>query len=470
MKKISSGVSPLSRGLTPLKKIAVISCGCPKNQVDTEITLGYLDKAGYRFTPEWRAAEVLLLNTCAFIQSARAEARQNIQEMINFKNRHPEKKLVVFGCWPQLEMESLKKLYPEVDGFLGVGVAAFLPGLLKKIERGEKVFWRQRPRYLYGHKAPRIPIVSDLNDDVDLVVARPPFAYLKIAEGCSNHCRYCLVPQIRGPYRSRPLESVVKEAQCLAEKGAREIILVAQDTTAYGEDLYGQKILPKLLKRLVKINMVKWIRILYNHPEKITDELIEVVAQQPKICQYFDLPFQHVSRRILKAMGRKGDMKIFLDLLGKLRKLIKGVTIRSSFMIGFPEEESRDQKLLLDFLTEAKVDRAGFFIYSREENTPAGRMSRQVPEVVKKARFEEACRKQSRISLSRNKKLVGTKTEVIIEGRNPGFYFGRTRSDAPEVDGKIFLSVPPGQSLFPGQIVQALVTGARMYDLVGEAC
>jgi ribosomal protein S12 methylthiotransferase len=266
------------------------------------------------------------------------------------------------------------------------------------------------------------------------------------------------------------MESIVKEAEWLVHKGVKELILVAQDTTAYGHDLYGQNSLPELLRRLAKINMVKWLRILYNHPEKVTDELIKVVAREPKICGYFDLPFQHVSGPLLRAMGRKGDMKSFLDLIAKIRKTVKSATIRSSFIIGFPGEGKSDQNLLLEFLTEAKVDRAGFFIYSREPQTPAGRMTKQVPEVIKKARFEAAYRKQSRISLEKNKKLIGSRTEVLIEGKNSGgIYFGRTRSDAPEIDGKILLSVKQRRPLVPGQIVQALITGARTYDLEGEA-
>lgn len=446
-------------------KIAVTSLGCPKNLVDTEVTLGFLKKAGYEFTSDFQKADILLLNTCAFIKDARDEALENIAELVALKKQDPAKKIVVIGCLPQLEKEKLLQKYPQIDLILGVGQAEKIADFLKKSEKENFFSVLEKPTYLYSHRQPRL--LTSFGPDDDDVQRAIPFAYLKIAEGCSHFCSYCLVPRIRGEFRSRPLDSIIKEAQWLAEKGVKEIILVAQDTTAYGEDLYGQSKLGQLLKKLAKIDLLKWLRVLYNYPSKITDELLGVVAGEPKIVKYFDIPFQHVDSIILKNMNRAGSYEKFMNLLEKIRKFIKNAAVRSSFIVGFPGETESQHQLLLEFLTEAKIDRAGFFAYSQEKNTLAGRMKNQIPEALKITRFRQAYRKQSLISKQINAALRGQTLEVLVEGQQRDAYFGRTFRDAPEIDGRIFIA--SRKKLFPGQMVRAKVTASRTFDLVGEA-
>lgn len=434
--------------------VCLVSLGCPKNLVDSEVILGLLSKEGYLLTTNPSEAEILIANTCSFIQDATKEAVETILQLSHYKQRGLCRLLVVSGCLPQRYGKVLEKELPEVDLFIGTGEFQNLPKILSQ-KRKAKSFL-SKPTFLYDEKTPRI-------------LSTPSFmAYLKIAEGCSNTCTFCTVPRIRGSYRSRRLRSVLDETKRLADQGVQEIILIAQDTTAYGRDLRDGTNLERLLKGLIKVEGLRWIRILYCYPKvgNFREGLLELIAQEEVICPYLDLPIQHIDDEILKRMGRRSNSQEIRKLLGNIRTAIPGISLRSSLIVGFPGERENHFKALLDFVGEIQFDHLGAFKYSSEEGTPASRLPDPVPEGLKEERLRTLMELQKKISLKKYKNMVGTKMEVLVEGPNrQGVNLrGRLQTQAPEIDGCVFLK---GKAS-PGDWVEARITQALPYDLIGE--
>jgi len=434
--------------------VCLVSLGCPKNLVDSEVILGLLSKEGYPLTTDPLRAEVLIVNTCSFIEDATKEAIENIIQLSHFKKEGRCRLLIVSGCFPQRYGKVLEKELPEVDYFVGTGDFQNLPELLA--QKPKRKSFLSKPTFLYDETTPRI-------------LSTPPFiAYLKIAEGCSNACTFCTVPKIRGPYRSRKLRSALDEAQKLADQGVQELILIAQDTTAYGRDLRDGTNLEKLLKNLVKVRGVRWIRILYSYPkaDNFTDGLLELMAQEEKICPYLDLPIQHIDDEILKRMGRRVRSNEIRNLLQKIRTLLPEGSLRSSLIVGFPGEKENQFKALLDFVEEIQFDHLGAFKYSAEEGTPAFRLPHPIPERVKEERLRTLMEIQKKISLKKNQARVGQRRVVLVEGpqRERGVLRGRLQTQAPEIDGSVFLN---GKAR-PGDWVEARMTQALPYDLAAQ--
>jgi ribosomal protein S12 methylthiotransferase len=434
--------------------VCLVSLGCPKNLVDSEVTLGLLSKEGYSLTTDPSKAEILIVNTCSFIQDATKEAIETILHLTHYKKEGRCHLLIVSGCLPQRYGKVLEKELPEVDLFVGTGSFQNLPHILS-LKRKKKSFL-SRPAFLYNERTPRI-------------LSTPPFiAYLKIAEGCSKSCTFCTVPRIRGPYRSRRLRSVLEEAKRYADQGVQELILIAQDTTAYGEDLRDGTNLEKLLKGLVKLDGFRWIRILYSYPKAnyFPEGLLELIAQEEKICPYLDLPIQHIDDEILKRMGRRSRSLEIRTLLQKIRTFLPEVSLRSSLIVGFPGEGESQFKALLDFVREIQFDHLGAFKYSPEEGTPALRFPDSIPEGMKEERLRVLMEVQKKISLKKYRERVGRRMEVLVEEQDRGgsALRGRLRIQAPEIDGCVFLR---GKAQ-PGDFVEARITQALPYDLVGE--
>lgn len=434
-------------------KIGAVSLGCDKNLVDTEVMLGILREAGYEITNQPEEADVLLVNTCGFIGPAKEESIRTILEMAEHKKGRC-RALVVTGCLAQKYKEELLTELPEIDAIIGTGDIPEVAAAIRRALEGERVEQVGKPSFLYDHSLPR-------------VLATPGYtAYLKIAEGCSNCCSYCVIPEVRGPYRSRPMESVVAEAGGLVARGVKELILLAQDTTRYGKDIYGEYCLAALVRQLARIEGLSWIRLLYCYPTLITPELIETVAGEDKVCKYLDIPLQHVDGGILRKMNRQGNREETAALIRKLRERIPGLTLRTTFMVGFPGETEAQFQSLYEFIAEIEFDRVGVFAYSREEGTPAARMRQQVPEEVKEERRHRLMARQQEISRKRNKMWIGRTVTALVEktGRG-GKCTGRTERDAPGIDGQILFA---GHGLTPGDMVPVKVTGAGAYDLTGE--
>jgi ribosomal protein S12 methylthiotransferase len=434
--------------------VCLVSLGCPKNLVDSEVILGLLSKEGYFLTTDPLRAEVLIVNTCSFIEDATKEAIENIIQLSHFKKEGRCRLLVVSGCLPQRYGKALEKELPEVDYFVGTGDFQNLPKLLA--QKPKKRSFLSKPTFLYDETTPRI-------------LSTPPFiAYLKIAEGCSNACTFCTVPKIRGRYRSRKVRSVLDEAQRLADQGVQELILIAQDTTAYGRDLRDGTNLEKLLKHLTKVKGLRWIRILYSYPkaENFADGLLELMAQEEKICPYLDLPIQHIDDEILKRMGRRVRSNEIRSLLQKIKTLLPKGSLRSSLIVGFPGEKENQFKALLDFVEEIQFDHLGAFKYSAEEGTPASRLPHSIPERVKEKRLRTLMEIQKKISLKKYREMVGQRRVVLVEGpqRERGVLRGRLQTQAPEIDGSVFLN---GKAR-PGDWVEARMTQALPYDLVAQ--
>ena len=434
--------------------VCLVSMGCPKNLVDSEGNLGLLSKEGYLLTTDPLRAEVLIVNTCSFIEEATKEAIETILQFSRFKKEGRCRLLVVSGCLPQRYGKVLEKELPEVDLFVGTGGFQHLPKLLS--QKPKRKSFLPKSTFLYDENTPRI-------------LSTPSFiAYLKIAEGCSNACTFCTVPQIRGQYRSRKLPSILEEAQKLADQGVQELILIAQDTTAYGRDLRDGTHLEKLLKHLAKVEGLRWIRILYSYPkmENFTDRLLELMAQEKKICPYLDLPIQHIDDEILRRMGRRSKGAEIRRLLQKIRTFIPEVSLRSSFIVGFPGEKETQFKALLDFVEEIQFDHLGAFKYSGEEGTPASRLPHSIPERLKGERLKILMEIQKKISLKKYQALVGQRKLVLVEGsqRERGVLRGRLQTQAPEIDGSVFLN---GKAR-PGDWVEARMTQALPYDLVAQ--
>jgi ribosomal protein S12 methylthiotransferase len=434
--------------------VCLVSLGCPKNLVDSEVILGLLSKEGYLLTTDPLRAEVLIVNTCSFIEDATKEAIENIIQLSHFKKEGRCRFLIVSGCLPQRYGKVLEKELPEVDYFVGTGDFQNLPKLLA--QKPKRKSFLSKPTFLYNEKTPRI-------------LSTPPFiAYLKIAEGCSNACTFCTVPKIRGRYRSRKLRSILEEAERLADQGVQELILIAQDTTAYGRDLRDETNLEKLMKNLVKVEGLRWIRILYSYPKAahFTDGLLELMAQEEKICPYLDLPIQHIDDEILKRMGRRSKGAEIRSLLKKIRTFLPEVSLRSSLIVGFPGEKESQFKALLDFVEEVQFDHLGAFKYSAEEGTPASRLPHSIPERVKEERLRTLMEIQKKISLKKYQEMVGQRRVVLVEGpqRERGVLRGRLQTQAPEIDGSVFLN---GKAR-PGDWVEARMTQALPYDLVAQ--
>ena len=439
-------------------KILFISLGCDKNTVDSEMMLGIIAGRGYEITDSEEDADAAVINTCCFIGDAKQESIDNILEMTALKEAGKLKAVVVTGCLAQRYCDQIRKEIPQVDAILGIGgwdkIADCLDAVLKENKKSDDVVENDRDILLCGYDR--------------LLTSGGHFAYMKIAEGCNKRCTYCVIPYVRGAYRSVPIETLVDEAKALAQRGVRELILVAQETTLYGVDLYGRKSLPQLLKALAKVEDIKWIRILYCYPEEITDELIETMKNEPKVCHYLDIPIQHASDDILKKMGRRTTREEITERIAKLRQEIPGIALRTTFITGFPTETHRDHRQMLDFVEEIKFERLGVFTYSREEGTQAAKMSGQLPELVKKRRRDRVMKLQRQIAWERAAGMTGKVFDVMIEGRlvKEDIYVGRTYMDAPGVDGEVFVSCE--RELMSGDFVKVKVTGSREYDLVGE--
>ena len=436
-------------------KIGFVSLGCPKNQLDTEVMLHEVMAAGYEITPEETEADVVIINTCAFIESAKQEAIDNILDIAWLKKNHTLKAIVVTGCLAERYRQQIMEEMPEVDALLGVGSIHSIVDAIRAVERGE--------RYTSFEPADQVRLGGDR------VLTTPDYsAYLKIAEGCDNRCAYCAIPAIRGRFRSRPMEDIVAEARQLEALGVRELNIVAQDTTRYGLDLYGEYRLAQLLRRITEATSIPWIRILYCYPDKITDELIEELRTNDRIVKYIDIPVQHISDRMLTAMNRHGDSTLIRDVVRRLRT-IPDMVIRTTFIVGFPGETEADVAELCEFVREARFDRLGVFPYSREEDTPAYDRPDQIDEQTKLDRAELVMREQLEVTEENNRRKIGTTLRVLCEDFDPvsEAHYGRSAADAPEIDGKIYFRAP--RRIAPGSFVDVRVEDVIDYDLYGVA-
>lgn len=437
-------------------KILFISLGCDKNLADTEVMLGLLASRGYEMTDDETQADIIVINTCCFIHDAKEESIQNILEMAEYKKTGQVKALIVTGCLAQRYRQEILEEIPEVDEVLGTSAYD------KILDAVDAALAGKQEVMLADIDALPLP------ETKRLVTTGGHFAYLKIAEGCDKHCTYCIIPKIRGNFRSVPMERLVKEAKELAEQGVKELILVAQETTLYGKDLYGEKSLHVLIKELCKISGIRWIRILYCYPEEITDDLIQVMKEEPKVCHYLDLPIQHANDEILKRMGRRTSKQELIDIIGKLRREIPDICLRTTLITGFPGETKEQHEELMDFMDEMEFDRLGVFTYSPEEDTPAAVMPDQIDEEVKEKRQAELMELQQDIAFDNAQDMVDREVLVMIEGKvaDENAYVGRTYRDAPNVDGLIFINTD--EELLSGDFARVKVTGAVDYDLIGE--
>ena len=436
-------------------KILFISLGCDKNLADSEEMLGLLTAGGHDITDDETQADAIVINTCCFIKDAKEESVETILEMAEYKKTGSCHALVVTGCMAQRYQKEIIQEVPEVDAVLGTTSYGDIVKALEEAAAGNHFEEFRDIDYLPDTGSKRV------------LTTGGHFGYLKIAEGCDKHCTYCIIPKLRGRFRSVPMERLVAQAEDMAEQGVKELILVAQETTVYGKDLYGKKSLHILLKKLCEIRGIRWIRVLYCYPEEIYDELIETIRDEKKICHYLDIPIQHASDRILKRMGRRTSKQELIDIIGKLRKEIPDIVLRTTLITGFPGETEEDHEELKEFVDEMEFDRLGVFTYSPEENTPAAEMADQVPEEVKEERRDELMELQQEISYDRGQDRIGQELLVMIEGKvaDESAYIGRTYGDAPKVDGYIF--VQTGELLMTGDFAKVRVTGALEYDLIG---
>ena len=439
-----------------MKKVLFISLGCDKNLTDSEEMLGMLVENGYEITNDETEAEVIVINTCAFIHDAKEESVNTILEMARYKEEGTCKALLVTGCLAQRYKEEIVGEIPEVDAVLGTASYDEIIKALNQVFSGESFLEFKDINSLPKHSRKRV------------ITTGGYFEYLKIAEGCDKHCTYCIIPKLRGNFRSIPMEQLLSQAEYLAEQGVRELILVAQETTVYGKDLYGEKSLHILLKKLCQIPGIQWIRVLYCYPEEISPELIQTMKEEPKICHYLDLPIQHCSDRILKRMGRRTTKQELVDIVETLRREIPDIILRTTLITGFPGETQEDHEELMEFIDTMEFDRLGVFTYSPEEDTPAAIMPDQIDEEVKLDRQAELMELQQEISLDKGNDKIGSVVEVMIEGKvaDENAYVARTYGDAPNVDGYIFVNT--STELMSGDFARVHVTGALEYDLIGE--
>lgn len=437
-----------------MSKVGFISLGCAKNLVDTEVMLAKLAEAGYEITPEAEDADVVVINTCAFIQSAKEESIESIIDIGWLKEHHKLKGIVVCGCLAERYGEQIREELPEVDAVVGLGSIDEIVEAVKKAEKGEKT---------YTHRdKEQSPLGGDR------VLTTGAMAYLKVAEGCDNRCTYCAIPLIRGKMRSRPMEDIVEEAKDLEKLGVKELCIIAQDTSRYGLDLYGEYKLAELIRKISAATQIPWIRLLYLYPDKITDELVEEMKNNKRVVKYADIPIQHISDNMLSAMGRHGGKDVVCSTIKRLRDAIPDITLRTTVMVGFPGETEEDFLELCDFVKKTKFDRLGAFTYSPEEDTAAALLPDQIDEQVKQDRYDAIMQIQLEVSAARNKKLIGRKMRVLCENYDipAEVYVGRSESDAPDVDGKVFFTSP--KKLRDGQFVTVKINEAEDYDLIGE--
>ncbi len=437
-------------------KILFISLGCDKNLVDSEMMLGMLQDKGFTFTDDETQADIVVVNTCCFINDAKEESINTLLEMAELRDGGQIKALIAAGCLAQRYREEIQQEIPQVDAIVGTTAIDRIVAAVEEVLAG-----KSENHYEDINAKP-------VTDTKRVVTTGGHFAYLKIAEGCDKHCTYCIIPKVRGSYRSVPMESLVREAEELAKGGVKELILVAQETTLYGVDLYGRKMLPQLLQELAKISGIYWIRILYCYPEEITDELIEVIATEPKVCHYLDIPIQHASDRILKRMGRRTDQEQLRQMVNKLREAIPDICLRTTLITGFPGETEEDHEELMQFVDELEFDRLGVFTYSQEEDTAAAIMPDQTEEELKLERQEELMALQQEIAFEKAEGMIGRILMVMVEGKiaDEDAYVTRTYRDAPNVDGYLFLNTTA--TLMTGDFVKVMVTGSNEYDLIGE--
>lgn len=435
-------------------KILLISLGCDKNLVDSEFMLGKLTEKGFEIVDDESEAEVIVINTCCFIHDAKEESIETILEMAQYKKTGVLKALIVCGCLAQRYHDEIKEEIPEVDAIIGTTAYEDIVNAVMEAVSGHFSEKLKNIDYLPSQNAKRIYSTGT------------EYSYLKIAEGCDKHCTYCIIPKLRGSYRSVPMEDIIKQAEYLAECGVKELIIIAQETTIYGKDIYGENKLTGLLDRLCKVPGIKWIRLLYAYPEEITEELAYAIRDHEKICNYIDMPIQHCSDNILKRMGRRTSKAELLEKIAMLRRIVPDIALRTSLITGFPGESEKDHKELVEFIKNVRFDRLGVFKYSAEENTPAASFEDQIPEDVMDERFDELMSIQQEIAFEKARERVDDVIEVMIEGEIPEeeVYIGRTRIDAPNIDGCVFL--PMTEKFMTGDICRARVTGARDYDLL----
>lgn len=443
-------------------KVGMVSLGCDKNRVDSEIMLGVMNKA-YEITNNPKEADIIIVNTCGFIEKAKQESIDTILEMANYKTKHQCKLLIATGCLTQRYGKELKELMPEIDIMLGVNDYNKIDKLIKDFITKENM----EDKFTEVNYSD-----ENINEGERVLTTESSTAYIRIAEGCNNFCTYCIIPKIRGKFRSREMDSIIKEAKGLVSKGVKELILIAQDTTLYGSDIYGKKSLHILLKELSKIDGIKWIRVLYCYPEEIYDELIDEIAVNDKVVKYLDLPIQHISNNILKLMGRKTTKEDIINKIDKLRDRVPGIALRTSLIVGFPNETEEDFKELKDFLLEYKLDKVGVFKYSREEGTSAAKMDGQVDEEIKDIRENELMLTQREISNEINSLKVGKIYDILVEGYNGEYYYGRNYEMAPEIDGSVLFT--RHCAINKGDFTQVRIEKNTEYDLIGvgmcESC
>ncbi|MBU5455798.1 30S ribosomal protein S12 methylthiotransferase RimO [Caproiciproducens sp. MSJ-32] len=434
-------------------KVGMISLGCDKNRVDSELILGTINKF-YEITNDPKEADIIIINTCGFIESAKQESINTILEMAEYKKNYKCKMLIATGCLTQRYGEELLKLMPEIDILMGVNDYMKIHKLILDFIKGERNILSAN----YSDE--------NINEGERLLTTDKHLAYVRIAEGCDNHCTYCIIPKIRGKFRSRSIESIIKEVKQLAENGVKEIILIAQDLTNYGTDIYNGKRLHILINEISKVEGVQWIRLLYCYPEEITDELIEEIANNEKVVKYLDLPIQHISSKILRMMARKTNKEKVIAIINKLRERIPNIVLRTSLIVGFPNETEEDFKELEEFLKEYKLDNVGVFTYSKEEGTPAAEMNNHVPEKVKVERYNRLMEIQKEVVVNLNKLKISKIYDTIIEGRKGKYFIGRSTEMAPEIDGNILVETE--KALNKGDIVKVKINKILDYDLIGE--
>ncbi|MGE4273126.1 MAG: 30S ribosomal protein S12 methylthiotransferase RimO [Desulfitobacterium sp.] len=437
------------------KKVAIVTLGCPKNQVDSEIMTGHIGEK-YQVVGEPEQADIIIINTCTFIESAKAESIDTILEMAQYKEQGQCKTLMATGCLAQRYGDELLAEIPELDGVMGTGN---ISEILETIEEAEKTKVRrisaEAPAFIYDEAMPRVRL------------SPKQYAYVKVAEGCDNLCTYCIIPQVRGHFRSRKQESIINEVKAMAQEGVKEVLLIAQDTTRYGKDLYGEYRLPSLIKEIAKIEGVEWIRLMYCYPELFTDELIQVMKETPKVCRYLDLPLQHAHNKVLREMNRRGTVEEAEELILKLRRELPDIRLRTTMITGFPGETDEEFKAILDFAQRIRFDRLGAFAYSQEESTPAAKREDQIPEDIREQRRDELMKLQLDIAYQQQQRWVGQTLKVLIEEELPdGRWAGRSEGDAPEIDGLVYIHSPIPLEI--GKFVQVKVTEADSYDLMGE--
>ncbi|HIY05446.1 MAG TPA: 30S ribosomal protein S12 methylthiotransferase RimO [Candidatus Anaerotignum merdipullorum] len=439
--------------------VAFTSLGCDKNRVDSEVMLGLLQERGYQAVADEAEADIIVVNTCCFIRDALEESIETILEMAKYKIEGKCKGLIVAGCLGQRYEAEFFNEIPEVDAILGTAAYEEIADAADRILNGEHAF-----KCLEDINQP----MKDDNGKLRVLSTAPYFAYLKISEGCDNHCTYCVIPQMRGRHRSRTMDSLVEEAELLAGQGVKELVIVAQDTSIYGRDLYGEPKLHELLEKLSEVEGIRWIRLLYCYPETLTDAMIAVMAQNEKICHYIDMPIQHGCDTVLKRMGRKSSQQLIRDVVGKLRAAMPDIAIRTTLIVGFPGETEEEFAALCRFVEEMRFDRLGVFSYSQEEGTPAAQMPDQIPEVAKEERRAIVMEIQKGIAAALCAQEIGKTVEVLVEGRLPeeAVYCGRTRRDAPDIDGMVFFRAE--EEVYSGDFVSVHIREAGDYDLMGD--